>query len=59
MWKYRIGTVVKDRYGEWGHIVGFARSVSGETNLRVKTSNTEAIREIHPANLTFEWSENE
>jgi hypothetical protein len=59
MWKYRIGTVVKDRYGEWGHIVGFAKSPTGETLLRVKASITEVILEIHPDDLTFQWSENE
>jgi hypothetical protein len=50
MWQYEIGKVVYYE-GEWGHIVGFAKNAPDETVLRVKFSNDESIRLIHPYNL--------
>jgi hypothetical protein len=50
MWQYEIGKVVFHE-GEWGHIVGFAKNGPDETILRVKFSDDESIRLIHPANL--------
>ena len=50
MWQYEIGKVVYYE-GEWGHIVGFAKNSSDETILRVKFSNDEEVRSIHPYNL--------
>ena len=50
LWPYEIGKVVYYE-GEWGHIVGFAKNAPDETVLRVKFSNDESIRLIHPYNL--------
>ena len=50
MWQYEIGKVVY-HLGEWGHVVGFAKNSTDETVLRVKFSNEESIRSIHPYNL--------
>ena len=65
MWKYKIGTVVREKDGSWGglhtgedarpmfgHIVGFANN-SFETILRVQWDD-ESIRDIHPSNVFFE-----
>ena len=53
MWKYPIGTVVKDKYSnEWGHIVGFTKNIQQhpETTLVIKFSD--GIKHaIHPSNV--------
>lgn len=50
MWQYEIGKVVFYE-GEWGHVVGFAKNSNDETVLRIKFTNEESIRPIHPYNL--------
>lgn len=53
MWKYKIGTVVQSKQGEWGHIVGFAKNATEDTIIAVRFSADEDVRNIHPSNLTF------
>lgn len=65
MWKYKIGTVVREKDGShgglysgldarpmFGHIVGFSNNVY-ETILKVQWDD-ESIRAIHPSNVYFE-----
>lgn len=65
MWKYKIGTVVREKDGShsgmysglearpmFGHIVGFANN-GYEAILKVQWDD-ESIRHIHPSNVFFE-----
>ena len=66
MWQYKIGVVVQekdiiskgffsgsDQRNRFGHIIGFAVNVYGETILRVKWDD-EIITTTHPNNVTYE-----
>jgi hypothetical protein len=66
MWKYKIGTVVREKEGLWrsrypsdaefrpmfGHIVGFANN-GHETTLKVQWDDA-IVSNIHPSNVLFE-----
>jgi hypothetical protein len=54
MWKYKIGTVVreKDARPMFGHIVGFSNN-GFQTILKVQWDD-ESVREIHATNIFVE-----
>ena len=66
MWKYKIGTVVREKDGShggmysgraarpmFGHVIGFSSNVLTEAILRVRWDD-ESERSIHPSNVLTE-----